>query len=56
MWVVFIIYMVHNMIFNLIGVLSGIIIARSTVNENLESLGFVKSNAASVLDNSITVV
>lgn len=55
-WSLSIIYMVYSLALYFTGFLSGIVIARSTIRENLESLGFVKTNTPSVLDDSITVV
>ena len=55
-WIFFIAFMIHGLALHFTGFLSGIIIARSNIKENLESLGFVRTNAMSVLDNSITVI
>lgn len=56
MWFFPVVSMIHDLIFYFLGIFSGIIISRSTVRENLESLGFVKTSAVSDLDNSITVI
>ena len=55
-WIFFAVFMFHGLALYFVGVLSGVIIARSTVRENLESLGFVKTDAVSALYNSITVI
>lgn len=56
MWFLLAVYMIHGLTLYFLGIFSGIVIARSTVKENLESLGFVKTGAVSDLDNSIMVI